>query len=82
MMRSPEGRDFPHVGCFLELVENERIVWTNALEPGYRPSRDPFEDQKDDSGCVVDLFTAILTLGEQAGKTNYSVRVLHKDEAG
>src|SRR5262245_56674929 len=69
VMRSPEGKDFPYVGCFLELVENEKIVWTNALEPGYRPALEPF-------------FTAILTLEEQAGKTRYSVRVLHRDEAG
>ena len=82
VMRSPEGQDFLHVGCFLELVENKRIVWTNALKPGYRPSRETFEHQKDVSGCVVDFFTAILTLEEQAGKTNYLVRVLHKDEAG
>jgi len=69
VMRSPEGRDFPYVGCYLELIENEKIVMTNALEPGYSPALDPF-------------FTAILTLNEQAGKTNYSALVLHRDEAG
>ena len=68
VMRSPEGQDFPNVGCILELIENERLVWTTALEPGYRPALDPF-------------FTAIFTLEDHAGKTNYSVRVLHKDEA-
>ncbi len=77
VMRSPEGQDFPHVGCFLDLVENERIAWTNALEPGYRPARDL--DGTD--GCATLPFTAILTLEEHAGKTNYSVLVLHKDEA-
>jgi uncharacterized protein YndB with AHSA1/START domain len=69
VMRSPEGQDFPYNQCFLELIENEKIVVTNALEPGYRPALDPF-------------FTAILTLEERAGKTNYSVLVLHRDEAG
>ncbi|MBO0700741.1 MAG: SRPBCC domain-containing protein, partial [Zavarzinella sp.] len=28
VMRSPEGEEFPHVGCFLEVVKNERLVWT------------------------------------------------------
>ena len=37
VMRSPEGQDFPYDQCFLELIENEKIVVTNALEPGYRP---------------------------------------------
>ncbi|MBL8670027.1 MAG: SRPBCC domain-containing protein, partial [Alphaproteobacteria bacterium] len=37
VMRSPEGQDFPHVGCFLEIVENEKLAWTSVLGPGYRP---------------------------------------------
>jgi uncharacterized protein YndB with AHSA1/START domain len=68
VMRSPEGQDYPNVGCFLELIENEKLIWTDALGPGYRPALEPF-------------FTAIFTLEEHAGKTNYAVRVLHKDEA-
>jgi uncharacterized protein YndB with AHSA1/START domain len=76
VMRSPEGQDYPHVGCFLELVKNEKMVWTNVLGPGYRPA-------VGESGLDCDMpFTAILTLEEQAGKTKYFVRVLHRDEAG
>jgi len=37
VMRSPEGEDFPNVGCYLEVVPYERLVWTSALAPGYRP---------------------------------------------
>src|SRR5690242_2821697 len=37
-MRSPEGEEFPNVGCYLEVVPNERLVWTNALGPGFRPA--------------------------------------------
>jgi len=76
VMRSPEGKDFPHVGCFLEIVKHERIVWTSALLPGFRPA--PIADT---GGCDMP-FTAILTLTARAGKTDYAVRVLHKDEAG
>jgi uncharacterized protein YndB with AHSA1/START domain len=68
VMRSPEGEDFPNVGCFLEVVENERLTWTDALLPGYRPSLKPF-------------FTAIITLEGEAGGTKYTARALHKDDA-
>jgi uncharacterized protein YndB with AHSA1/START domain len=77
VMRSPEGQEFPHVACLLEVVENERIVFTNALAPGYRPAADQLG-----ADCAGIAFTAIVTLTEHAGKTHYSVLVLHKDEAG
>ena len=43
MMRSPEGQEFPNLGCYLEVIKNERLVWTNALEPNFRPSKHPVE---------------------------------------
>lgn len=76
VMRSPEGQDHPNDGCFLELVKNEKMVWTTALEPGYRPAVG-----ETGQGCSDMPFTAILTLEEHAGKTKYFVRVLHRDEA-
>ena len=80
MMRSPEGQEFPHVGCFLELIENEKMVMTNALEPGYRPASVGKDGVMAD--CADIPFTSILTLKERGGKTHYSIVVLHKDEAG
>lgn len=80
VMRSPEGQDFPGLGCFLEVIDREKIVWTTALEPGYRPARDPL-GSKDEADCSHILFTAIITLEERGGRTNYSVALLHKDEA-
>ncbi len=68
VMRSPEGQDFPNAGCFLEVIKNEKMVWTDALAPGYRPSLKPF-------------FTAVLTLEDHEGGTKYTARALHKDEA-
>ncbi len=41
-MLSPEGKEFPNTGCYLEVVKHERLVWTDALLPGYRPSEKPF----------------------------------------
>ena len=68
VMRSPEGQDFPNVGCYLEIVENERIVLTDALGPGYRPSEKPF-------------FTAIILFEPHEKGTKYTAIALHKDEA-
>jgi uncharacterized protein YndB with AHSA1/START domain len=80
VMRSPEGQEFPHAGCLLELIENEKLVMTSALTEDYRPAPDPVAGK--DPDCAHIPFTAILTLEEHAGKTTYSVLVLHKDEAG
>ncbi|MPY88643.1 MAG: polyketide cyclase [Luteitalea sp.] len=74
VMRSPEGKDFPHAGCYLEVLENERLVWTDALEPGYRPSSRTSE---------VPTFTAVITLEPHGnGSTKYTALAMHKDEEG
>jgi uncharacterized protein YndB with AHSA1/START domain len=26
VMRSPEGKEFPNIGCYLEVIPNERII--------------------------------------------------------
>ena len=69
IMRSPEGKDFPNIGCYLEVVPNERLVWTDALLPGYRPSEKPF-------------FTAVIALEKQGNGTRYTATAIHRDEAG
>lgn len=42
VMREPDGAELPHVGCYLEAVPTSRLVWTDALLAGYRPSPTPF----------------------------------------
>ncbi len=64
VMRSPEGEDFPSTGCYLEIIENEKLIWTDALGPGFRPSDEPF-------------FTGMITLEDHAGGTKYTARGLH-----
>lgn len=64
VMRDPEGNDHPSDGVYLELVENERIVFTDAYTEGWVPSAKPF-------------FTAIVTFADEAGKTRYTARALH-----
>ena len=38
-MQSPEGAEFPNAGCYLEVVPQEKLVWTNALLPGFQSNR-------------------------------------------
>ena len=71
-MQSPEGQNFPNVGCFLEIIENKKLVWTDALLPGFRPVFRP------ESGAGM-LFTAILSLEKSGSGTKYTAIALHKD---
>jgi uncharacterized protein YndB with AHSA1/START domain len=78
VMRSPEGQDFPNLGCYLEVRENEKLVWTNAMLPGFRPAS---SSVKADS-TVDFLFTAMIELKSLANGTQYTATVIHADEAG
>jgi uncharacterized protein YndB with AHSA1/START domain len=68
VMRSPDGKEYPNVGCWLEVLPQDRLVWTDALLPGYRPSPTP-------------LFTAVVELEAHGSGTRYTVRALHADPA-
>lgn len=80
LMRSPEGQEFPNTGCFLEVVENQRLVWTSALGPGFRPVPAVPAASAESTTCDF-AFTVILTLAPQGTGTRYTARVLHRDEA-
>lgn len=71
VMRSPEGQDHPNIGCYLEVVPNRRLVWTDALEADFRPSREgahlPFR------------FTACIELEPHGKGTKYRATALHRD---
>jgi uncharacterized protein YndB with AHSA1/START domain len=76
VMRSPEGQTFPNIGCYLEIVENERLIWTNAVAPGYRPNESP-------AACPGEsfYFTAVISLEPHGNGTKYSALVMHADAA-
>ena len=76
IMRSPEGQEFPHVGCYLEVVPNERLVRTSALGPGYRPAI----RAAGTGSCDELYFTAIITLETQGSGTKYTAVAIHGDE--
>jgi uncharacterized protein YndB with AHSA1/START domain len=78
VMRSPEGQEFPNAGCYLEIIENEKLVWTSALLPGYRPKN--IETPSDGSEYRALLFTAIISLAPHGTGTKYTAIVLHQNE--
>jgi uncharacterized protein YndB with AHSA1/START domain len=67
VLRSPEGQQMTVIGCYLEVVQDERLVWTTALQPGYRPSREL-------------PFTAVITLEPHGSGTKYTALAIHSSE--
>ncbi|MFN0262349.1 SRPBCC family protein [Tepidamorphus sp. 3E244] len=64
-MRSPEGEEFPNPGVYLEVVENEKLVMTDAYTQAWKPSGKAF-------------MTTIIELEDAGeGKTRYLARALH-----
>ncbi len=74
VMQSPEGQDFPNVGCYLEIVEGRKLVWTNALLPGYRPAVSA-------EACPGEVFyfTAVVSLEPHGAGTKYSALAMHSE---
>jgi uncharacterized protein YndB with AHSA1/START domain len=68
VMADPEGNEFPNRGVYLEVVENEKLVFTDAFTSAWVPSAKPF---------MVGTIT-LEDLG--GGKTKYTATVLHWSE--
>lgn len=65
VMQSPEGQEFSSRGIYLEVVRNEKLVFTDAYVKAWEPSEKPF-------------MTAILTFEDAGGgKTKYAARIRH-----
>lgn len=68
-MRGPNaGEESDNPGCFLEIVPQQRIVWTTLLVGGWRPAT-PWL-----------AMTGVFTLADEGSGTRYVTRALHKDE--
>jgi uncharacterized protein YndB with AHSA1/START domain len=65
-----DGHEVPNLGCVLEAVPMERLVWTSMLFPGYRPA--VFDDVP---------ITAIITMESVGTGTRYVFTALHRNEA-
>lgn len=64
VMRSPDGQEMPNRGVYLEVVENERLVITDAYTEAWQPAPKPF-------------MTLVLTFEDLGGKTRYTALVRH-----
>lgn len=76
-MTGPDSFDTGHgtPGCVLEVVDREKLAWTSALGPGYRPN-------EMGEGCESFPFTAVVTFADAGnGKTAYKAVALHRNEA-
>ena len=64
-----DGQVVPNLGCVLEAVPMERLIWTSMLFPGYRPA--VFDDVP---------ITAVMALETVGTGTRYVFTALHRDE--
>ena len=64
VMQGPDGTEMPNRGVYLQVVENEKLVITDAYESAWVPSGKAF-------------FTCVLTFDAEGGKTRYTARALH-----
>jgi uncharacterized protein YndB with AHSA1/START domain len=64
LMRGPDGTEMPNRGVYLDVVKNERLVFTDAFTSAWVPSAKPF-------------MTAIITFEDEGGKTRYTARARH-----
>ncbi|KMO11831.1 SRPBCC domain-containing protein, partial [Methylobacterium platani] len=64
VMRGPDGAEFASAGVYLDLVENARIVFTDAYTHAWEPAAKPF-------------FTGIITFAPEGGGTRYTALARH-----
>lgn len=67
---TPDGQEHPNLGCVLEVIPLERLVWTSMLFADYRPA--VFDDIP---------ITAIMTMETLGTGTRYVFTALHRNEA-
>jgi uncharacterized protein YndB with AHSA1/START domain len=65
--RSPDGVENHVTCCYLEVRPFERLVWTDAVLPGYRPA-------------IQGFFTAVMTLEPRGDFTLCTTVAMHRDE--
>jgi len=65
VMRGPDGNEFPNRGVYLEVVKNERLVFTDAYTRAWEPSRKAF------------MTVTVTFEKEGSAMTRYVARVQH-----
>ncbi|MDT3687534.1 MAG: SRPBCC family protein [Pseudorhodoplanes sp.] len=70
VMQGPnDSAEVNNVACYLEILPNERLVWTDTLLPGWRPA--------DEARFGMTVVIGLESLGHQ---TRYTATALHRDE--
>ncbi len=68
VMQGPQGEVIPNDGVFLEVIENKKLVMTDAFTEGWIPTQKPF-------------MVAVVLLDELAGgRTRYTAKARHWKE--
>lgn len=68
VMQSPDGDEVDSTGCYLLVESGKRIVFTDALLPGFRPAESSF-------------MTASILIEKHQDGTKYTAVAKHKSEA-
>ena len=74
VMQSPDGKEYPGAGCYLEIIPNKKLVWTDALVAGFRPA-------PGDSPTGF-RFTATILIEPNGKGAKYTAIAMHSDEEG
>ena len=69
VMHGPDGERMPNSGVFLEVIENRRMITTDALTPDWKPAGGPFMVARIDLEPTAD------------GRTKYTATASHWNEA-
>lgn len=64
LMRGPQGEEQADLGGFLDIVPERRLVFTDAMLPGFRPAREAF-------------MTGVVVLEPDGDRTRYRAAALH-----
>ncbi len=73
VMQSPEGEKHPNSGCYLTVIPERQLSWTDALGPDFRPANaDPH---------LPFRFTAHILIEPADAGTKYTAICMHSDEA-
>ena len=67
VMRGPNGEEMPNRGVYLEVIPNEKLVFTDAFTSAWVPSEKPF-------------MVCELTFADEDGKTRYRAVARHWSE--
>jgi uncharacterized protein YndB with AHSA1/START domain len=72
-MESPEGDQYPNVGCYLHVEPNRLLVFTSVMTEGFRPVTP-------DNGSGLGFTARIEIEASPDGSTHYRAIAIHADE--